>query len=118
MSPILLVNRSPLRQNKVEGNLPENSKVVVVEDLISTGMSSLDAVSALRDMGADVKGMVAIFSYGFEVAVNNFTEHKCELTTLSNYDYLLEHAHSTGYINDEQIEILKQWRVSPSTWGK
>ena len=106
------------RQNKVEGFLPENSNVVVVEDLISTGKSSLDAVSALRDANANVLGMVAIFSYGFEVADQNFKTSNCELTTLSNYDYLLEHALSTGYITEQQIEVLKQWRKSPSTWGK
>lgn len=106
------------RQNKVEGHLPENSKVVVVEDLISTGMSSLDAVAALREMNAEVVGMAAIFSYGFEKAAYNFETSNCNLVTLSNYNYLLEHALTTGYITDEQMQILQEWRVSPSTWGK
>lgn len=106
------------RQNKVEGHLPENSSVVVVEDLISTGKSSLDAVEALEAMGANVQGMVAIFSYGFGVADENFSKASCELTTLSNYNYLLEHALQTGYINNDQMDILQEWRTNPSEWGK
>jgi orotate phosphoribosyltransferase len=106
------------RQNKVEGALSEGQSVVVVEDLISTGMSSLDAVAALREMNANVIGMAAIFSYGFEVAKNNFTDANCKLFTLSDYDALVENAAATGYINQESSSLLKDWRTNPSEWGK
>jgi len=106
------------RQNKVEGALSEGQSVVVVEDLISTGMSSLDAVAALREMKANVIGMTAIFSYGFEVAKNNFTDADCQLFTLSDYDALVENAAATGYINQESSSLLRGWRTNPSEWGK
>ena len=106
------------RQNKVEGALSEGQTVVVVEDLISTGMSSLDAVAALREMNANIVGMAAIFSYGFEVAKNNFTEANCKLFTLSDYDALVENAAATGYINQDSSNLLKDWRTNPSEWGK
>lgn len=106
------------RQNKVEGALSEGQSVVVVEDLISTGMSSLDAVAALREMNANIVGMAAIFSYGFEVAKNNFTEANCKLFTLSDYDALVENAAATGYINQDSSRLLKDWRTNPSEWGK
>lgn len=106
------------RQNKVEGALSEGQSVVVVEDLISTGMSSLDAVAALREMNANIVGMAAIFSYGFEVAKNNFMEANCKLFTLSDYDALVENAAATGYINQDSSSLLRDWRTNPSEWGK
>ena len=104
--------------SQIEGLLPSGSKVVVVEDLISTGMSSLAAVSALYKAGADVLGMVAIFSYNFNHARKAFENADVELTTLSNYDTLIGVGRETGYVKDEDMEILKEWRYSPSTWGR
>lgn len=104
--------------SQIEGLLPSGSKVVVVEDLISTGMSSLAAVSALYKAGADVLGMVAIFSYNFNHARKAFENADVELTTLSNYDTLIGVARETGYVKDEDMEVLKEWRYSPSTWGR
>ena len=106
------------RKNQVEGFLEKGSTVVVIEDLISTGKSSLNAVEALRNEGATVKGMVAIFSYGFDIAKENFEEANVELTTLSNYDTLLELANENHYISSEEKNALSQWRYSPSTWGQ
>ncbi|WP_177733689.1 MULTISPECIES: orotate phosphoribosyltransferase [Flavobacterium] len=105
------------RQNQVEGFLQKGQNVVVVEDLISTGKSSLMAVEALKEAGANVKGMVAIFTYGFEIATENFKEANVNLYTLGNYDTLLEEAVAKKYITEEEHETLKEWRKSPSTWG-
>lgn len=105
------------RLNQVEGFLQKGQSVVVVEDLISTGGSSLLAVEALKAAGANVKGMVAIFTYGFDVSVQNFKNANVELHTLSNYDNLLELAVSKKYITEEEQHTLQEWRVSPSTWG-
>ena len=104
--------------SQIEGLLEKGAKVVIVEDLISTGMSSLAAKNALVNAGADVMGMVAIFSYNFNQARKAFEDANVELTTLSNYDTLVEVAHETGYIREEDIAVLKEWRVSPSTWGR
>ena len=104
--------------SQIEGILEKGAKVVIVEDLISTGMSSLAAMNALVNAGADIMGMVAIFSYNFNQARKAFEEANVELTTLSNYDTLVEVAHETGYIKESEIEVLKEWRYSPSTWGK
>ena len=104
--------------SQIEGLLEKGAKVVIVEDLISTGMSSLAAMNALVNAGADIMGMVAIFSYNFNQARKAFEEANVELTTLSNYDTLVEVAHETGYIKESEIEVLKEWRYSPSTWGK
>ena len=104
--------------SQIEGILEPGSKVVIVEDLISTGMSSLAAKNALVNAGADVMGMVAIFSYNFNQARKAFEEANVELTTLSNYDALVDVACETGYISSEYIDVLKEWRYSPSTWGK
>jgi len=104
------------RQNLIEGRLLPGQKVVVVEDLISTGGSSLKAVEALRKAGAEVLGMVAIFSYGFGVAMHNFKEADVELHTLTNYHVLIEAALASGDIQQNQVEMLKQWRENPSTW--
>ena len=105
------------KQNQVEGFLQKGQNVVVVEDLISTGSSSLNAVEALRNAGANVKGMVAIFTYGFEIAENNFKHAKIDLFTLSNYQNLLNLAVNKKYITEEEQETLLEWNVSPSTWG-
>lgn len=104
--------------SQIEGILEKGAKVVVVEDLISTGKSSLAAVEALQKEGADVLGMVAIFSYNFNVSRKAFEKAGVELTTLSNYEALLEAAVETGYVKEEDVEVLKEWRFSPSTWGK
>ncbi|WP_333693687.1 orotate phosphoribosyltransferase [Flavobacterium sp.] len=105
------------RQNQVEGFLQKGQNVVVVEDLISTGNSSLMAVEALKEAGANVKGMVAIFTYGFDVSTENFKKANVTLHTLSNYDNLLELAVAKKYITEEEQHTLQEWRVSPSTWG-
>ncbi|MBC8882542.1 orotate phosphoribosyltransferase [Flavobacterium piscinae] len=105
------------RQNQVEGFLQKGQNVVVVEDLISTGNSSLLAVEALKEAGANVKGMVAIFTYGFDISVENFKKANVTLHTLSNYDNLLELAVAKKYITEDEQHTLQEWRVSPSTWG-
>ncbi|WP_281632097.1 orotate phosphoribosyltransferase [Flavobacterium luteolum] len=106
------------RQNQVEGFLQKGQNVVVVEDLISTGKSSLLAVEALRDEGANVKGMAAVFTYGFGVAEANFKEANVDLFTLSNYENLLDLAVQKQYITEDQQSTLQEWSVSPSTWGQ
>lgn len=104
--------------NKIEGFYEEGQNVVLIEDLISTGGSSLRAVAALREAGCKVMGMLAIFTYGFKKAEDNFRDSECELYTLSNYNILLEQAKKTGYITDNDINTLKKWRQDPSSWGK
>jgi orotate phosphoribosyltransferase len=106
------------RQNQVEGFLQKGQNVVVVEDLISTGNSSLMAVEALRNEGANIKGMAAIFTYGFNVAEENFKNANIDLYTLSNYENLLDLAVQKQYISEEQQSTLQEWNVSPSTWGQ
>lgn len=105
------------RQNQVEGFLQKGQSVVVIEDLISTGNSSLQAVEALRNEGANVKGMMAIFSYGFDVATKNFATSNVELATLSNYENLLNVALVKNYISEKEEAALKEWRENPSTWS-
>ena len=104
--------------SQIEGVLEPGRKVVVIEDLISTGMSSLAAVDALRKAGADVLGMVAIFTYGFDVAREAFEKAGVRLTTLSCYSVLAEEARDRGYIDQEGFKTLQAWRESPSTWNK
>ena len=104
--------------SQIEGELAPGKKVVVIEDLISTGMSSLAAVKALRDAGADVLGMVAIFTYGFDLAAQRFAEENVKLDTLSCYSALVEVAGETGYISASAAESLREWRANPSEWGK
>jgi len=104
--------------NLIEGQIQEGWNVVVVEDLISTGMSSLKAVAALRDAKVNVLGMVAIFTYQFPLAQQAFAEAGVDLTTLSNYTELIAEAADLKYIQDSDIEVLKQWRANPSEWGK
>jgi orotate phosphoribosyltransferase len=103
--------------NQVEGEIKKGSKVIVVEDLISTGGSSLKAVSALREYGVEVIGMVASFTYGFPVAEEAFREAGVKLITLSNYDAVIEQAAETGYIKEEDKAVLAEWRKDPSVWG-
>jgi orotate phosphoribosyltransferase len=102
----------------IEGEISPEKRVVVIEDLISTGKSSLQAVDALRNAGYEVAGLAAIFSYGFDHATENFKEAKCKFFTLSNYNALLKYAEENNYISAEDTEILRKWRVSPSTWGQ
>ena len=106
------------RLNQVEGYLQKGQNVIVVEDLISTGNSSLLAVEALKEAGANVKGMTAIFSYGFDIASDNFKNANVDLFTLSNYENLLPLAVAKRYITEEEEITLQEWRKSPSTWGK
>ena len=103
-------------QNLVEGVIEDGASVVVIEDLISTGKSSLAAVKALREAGANVKGVLAIFSYGFESAEKAFANHDCPLHTLTNYNHLMGVALEKKYINESELESLQNWRVSPKTW--
>ena len=103
-------------ENLIEGDLRPGQKVVVVEDLVSTGKSSLKAVEAIRNAGCEVVGMVALFTYGFPVAQANFEQAGVNLTTLSNYNALLEAALETNYITHSYIATLEQWRTDPANW--
>lgn len=104
------------RKNQIEGHIESGQNVVVIEDLISTGKSSLQAVQALKETGAVIKGMVAIFTYEFDVAKQNFSESNIDLVTLSNYSHLLEQASDSNYISEEELETLGLWREKPSEW--
>ncbi len=118
--PFIYVRPEPKshgRKNQIEGYLEANQKVVVIEDLISTGKSSLNAVAALEAENARVKGMVAIFSYGFEEARLNFENRGVDLHTLSDYDHLIQRATETSYIKEEQLETLINWRQNPGAWN-
>ena len=105
-------------ENMIEGDLKPKQKVVVIEDLISTGGSSLKAVDAIRNDGSEVLGMIAIFSYGFPVAEQKFKAAKVKLTTLCNYESLVSEALATNYISEEDVATLKEWRQNPAVWGK
>jgi orotate phosphoribosyltransferase len=106
------------RQNQVEGFLQKGQTVIVVEDLISTGGSSLMAVEALRNEGANVKGMAAIFTYGFPISEEKIAESKLDVYTLSNYENLIEKAVEKQYVSEEELETLQSWNSNPSEWGK
>ena len=106
------------RQNQVEGYLESGASVIVIEDLISTGGSSLKAVDALKEAGARVMGMLAIFTYDFELSRANFEKAGIRLNTLSDYRHLLEQAVQQGAIVEAQIDLLKEWREQPDEWGK
>ncbi|MDP3352533.1 MAG: orotate phosphoribosyltransferase [Flavobacteriaceae bacterium] len=106
------------KQNQIEGFLEKGSNVVVIEDLISTGKSSLNAVNALKEAGANVKGMVAIFSYEFVEAAENFKSENIKLLTLSNYPTLIEQALDSNYISEKEIDALNDWGKNPSEWLK
>ncbi len=104
--------------NQIEGKLSKGQKVVLIEDLISTGGSSLKAADALINEGADVLGMVAIFSYGFQIAEDNFKNKNIPYYTLSNYDVLIEEAVKLNYVTEPQLVTLQDWRINPSEWKK
>ena len=103
--------------NQIEGYYEPGQKVIVIEDLISTGGSSLNVVNALREAGCDVLGMVAIFTYEFKKASDAFASENCRLDTISNYSVLVETAVDTGYIGQAEVETLKKWRLDPANWG-
>jgi len=102
---------------RIEGELSIGSKVVIIEDLISTGGSSLSAFDCVLSAGISVLGMAAIFSYNFDVARRSFEKKNCELHTLTNYDTLIEEAVEADYIDEKDINTLKQWRLMPDKWG-
>lgn len=104
------------RQNQIEGKADAEQKVVVIEDLISTGKSSLNAVNALKDSQLNILGMIGIFSYGFQEATKNFENQQVVLHTLSNYEHLLELAQEMNYITENQLNTLKEWRINPDKW--
>jgi orotate phosphoribosyltransferase len=103
--------------NQIEGSFQKGQKVVVIEDLVSTGGSSLNAVRALRNAGCEVSGMIAIFTYEFKKASDAFRTENCKLDTLCSYSVLIDTALRTGYIGDSEVETLKKWRVDPASWG-
>lgn len=104
--------------NLIEGDLKSGQKVIMIEDLISTGKSSIKATEAVRQAGAEVIGMVAIFTYEFPSSIENFINANIKLLPLSNYSTLIEMAVKTGYVKPEQIEILEKWRKAPDKWGR
>src|SRR5690554_1265760 len=106
------------RQNRIEGEVVSGQRVVVIEDLISTGRSSLDAVAALREAECNVVGLVSIFTYGFEEATKNFEAAKCELISLCDYDTLLEVAAKYNYIHPDDIELLESWKLDIAGWAE
>lgn len=119
--PFIYVRSAPKDHgltNLIEGYLEKGSRVMVVEDLISTGGSSLKAVQALRDAGSTVTGMVASFTYGFKVAEDAFAQAGVRLVTLTDYKSILETALESGYIREEHLPALEKWRENPSEWGK
>jgi orotate phosphoribosyltransferase len=105
-------------ENLIEGDILPGTKTVIIEDLVSTGSSSLSAAEAVRNYGAEVLGMLAIFTYNFPHAAQNFEEAKIELTALSNYNLLLKLAYESGEITEQQLESLNSWRKNPESWGK
>ena len=105
-------------ENLIEGDLKPKQKVVVIEDLVSTGGSSLKAVEAIRRDGSDVLGMVAVFTYGFPLALESMHDARVELTTLCNYDAILDEAVATDYIDESELKTLQDWRRNPDQWGQ
>ena len=105
------------RKNQIEGKISENKKIVVIEDLISTGKSSLDAVKALRESNLEVMGMVAIFTYGFNKSIENFEKNKVDLDTLSDYNELIKKATDIKYVKEKDSETLKKWNEDPENWS-
>lgn len=104
--------------NQIEGHFEKGQRVVVIEDLISTGGSSLVAVEALREAGCEVKGLVAIFTYGFEIALKNFADAECPFITLTDYEHLIDQAVKLEYINESNVASLKKWKNDPANWNK
>ena len=118
--PFIYVRSTPKGHgmgNQIEGHFEKGQKVVVIEDLISTGGSSLVAVRALRDAGLDVRGLVAIFTYGFELSVRNFADAECPFVTLTDYEHMIDQALKSDYINDSDVESLKDWKNAPDSWS-
>jgi len=118
--PFIYVRSAPKghgRGNLIEGEFFEGQRVVVIEDLISTGKSSLQAVEALREAGLEVAGLVAIFNYGFDAATENFKNAKCRFSTLSNYSALIDYASDHNFASEDDLKLLRQWRENPSEWG-
>ncbi len=105
------------RQNQIEGHAPAGKRVVVIEDLISTGKSSLNAVAALKKGGLEVLGMLGIFNYGFDIAGKNFASSGVRLQTLSDYEHLISLASESGYIRPDQLDTLRRWRSNPQQWN-
>jgi orotate phosphoribosyltransferase len=105
-------------QNQIEGAYEKGQNVVVIEDLISTGGSSIKAIEALREGGLEIKGLAAIFTYGFDVAIKNFKDAECDFITLSNYDLLIEQAVADNYVTAEDVESLSNWKTNPENWNK
>jgi orotate phosphoribosyltransferase len=104
--------------NRIEGIYTPGMRTVIIEDLISTGGSSLAAFNALKEAGLDIQGMLAIFTYGFPLAEKNFTAAGCRLDTLSNYESLVGLALQTGELTNDQADLLRRWREDPQTWGR
>ena len=105
------------RKNQIEGKISENQKIVVIEDLISTGKSSLNAVKVLRESNLELMGMVAIFTYGFDKSIENFEKDKVNLSTLSDYNELVKKAIDIKYISENDSDTLKKWNEDPENWG-
>ena len=106
------------KENMIEGTYTSGQSVIVIEDLISSGKSSLEAVDALQEEGLNVKGLISIFTYGFDTATKNFKKADCEFISLCNYSTLLQEAVKQKYINKKDLETLEKWRENPSKWGK
>ncbi len=102
--------------NQIEGHFEKGQRVVVIEDLISTGGSSLVAVNALRDAGCEVRGLVSIFTYGFDVSIRNFADADCPFLSLTDYEHLIDQAVKENYITEQDIQSLKDWKKDPSSW--
>ena len=119
--PFIYVRSSPKdhgRENLIEGDVKAGQSVVVIEDLISTGGSSLKAVKALRDAGCKVSGMVSVFTYGFGVAEENFRNANCPVYSLCDYETMIAEALNAGFISSGELHALRAWRESPETWGQ
>jgi len=119
--PFIYVRSKPKEHGTgslIEGDVVTGKRVVVIEDLISTGKSSLQAVAALREAGYQVAGLAAIFTYQFDVATENFKEAKCPFVTLSNYSALIKYAEQNQYVSTDDVDMLKKWRENPSEWGR
>ncbi len=119
--PFLYVRSKPKghgMENRIEGKISKGQKVVLIEDLVSTGGSSLKAAEALQNAEFDVLGMVSIFTYGFDIAARNFKAANISLVSLSDYNYLIEEAKNQGIVAEHQIEMLQKWREAPAAWGK
>ncbi|MDD2196603.1 MAG: orotate phosphoribosyltransferase [Bacteroidales bacterium] len=118
--PFIYVRSSPKQhglENLIEGELAKDKRVVVIEDLISTGLSSLKAVDAIRNAGAKVLGMLSIFTYSFKIAEKNFAKKDVEIFTLADYEQLIRYALKAKQITNKELELLEQWRIDPENWG-